>query len=238
MAYCELRRDTATQSTPPFASFSAPAFGTILDVLHGVLSANDSTFTLRLILGLTALGVLAAIDLIRHPRNPTRIKEYGFLFTVTGLTMAYGLIHDLVTHSISSEYFTLGKGIAEAEDGFGWPIVRLALMASWSAGLFVGVALLVANNPKTGVPQLSYRELSQMLSMPLWCSAGLAVTGAVAGFVIAPEVAVRLELAHLGLEDPHAFVVVSGIHAGSYLGGLVGAVAAFVVVRRRRKSRR
>jgi hypothetical protein len=111
-------------------------------------------------------------------------------------------------------------------------------MASWSAGLFIGLALLVANNPKTGLPQLGYRELARMLAMPLLCSAAFAVSGAVAGLACAPAVAARLGLDYLGLEDPRAFVVVSGIHAGSYLGGLVGAVSAFVVIRRRRKSRR
>ena len=91
--------------------------------------------------------------------------------------MANGLVHDLVTYSIFSEYFSIGKGIDEAEVGFGWPVVRLALMASWSAGLFIGLALLVANNPKRRLTQLNYRDLATRLVWPLVRSIGVTGIG-------------------------------------------------------------
>lgn len=109
-------------------------------------------------------------------------------------------------------------------------------MASWSAGLAIGLAILVANNPKTGVPQLAYRELSRLLSIPLASSAGFAVGGAVAGLMFAPAVVAILGLDYLGLEDPRAFVVVYGIHAGTYLGGVSGVVVAVVLVKKKRRS--
>ena len=43
-----------------------------------------------LCLDLTALVVPVAIDLVRHPRNPICAKNYGSLFTVADVTMAYG----------------------------------------------------------------------------------------------------------------------------------------------------
>ena len=75
-----------------------------------MLGADDPTFAFRLVFGLSALALLAVVDLIRHPRTPTRVKEYGFLFCVATASMAYGVIHDVVTYSISWEYFSIGKG--------------------------------------------------------------------------------------------------------------------------------
>ena len=101
---------------------------------------NDPTFPYRVALGLLALAVLAAIHTRRHPDNPTRLKEYAFLFGTTVLTMLYGLLHDRITYRLSPAYYTIYKGIAAEHF---WPEVgRLALEASWTAGLAIGVVLL------------------------------------------------------------------------------------------------
>ena len=58
---------------------------------------DDPTFPYRVAFGLIVFGALGAIDRIRNPRNPTRLREYGFLFGVTGAVMLYGLLPDAVT---------------------------------------------------------------------------------------------------------------------------------------------
>jgi hypothetical protein len=200
-----------------------------------MLGADDPTFAIRLVLGLSALSVLAIVDLVRHPHNPTRAKEYGFLFAVTGAAMAYGVLHDIVTYSISWEYFAVGKNVPEAADGFGWSVIRLALMASWSAGLFVGLVLLIANNPRSGLHKLAYRRLARKLLWPLGGTVGASVICGVVGMAFAPTLVMRLGLDDLRLHDPHSFVIVSSIHAGTYLGGIAGVVVAVVAVRCERK---
>ena len=87
------------------------------------------------------------MDYRKNPANPRRIKEYAFLFTVAILTMLYGVLHDYITYSISREYYIIGKGIESAKGGFNFDVVKLALIATWSAGLVVGVTFLISNNP-------------------------------------------------------------------------------------------
>jgi hypothetical protein len=200
-----------------------------------VLGTDDPTFPLRLAFGLAALAVLAVVDIVRHPRNPTRVKEYGFLFAVTSATMIYGLVHDFVTYSISWEYFAIGKGIPEAASGFGWPVVRLALMASWSAGLFIGVVFLIANNPSPRMPQMPYSILTRYLVLPLCCSLAVPVVLGIATHLASKSLIDGLALRGLALENPRSFVTVSGIHAGTYLGGLVGTLLGAVSVRQQRR---
>jgi len=176
------------------------------------------TWPWRLALGLGLLAVLAAIDLVRHPKNPTRIKEYGFLFAVTGATMVHGLVHDLVTWSFSPEYFAVGKGLGDCADSFFPEVAALALKASWSAGLFIGLVLLIANNPSKRRPQLPYRRLARFVLWPLACSVGAAVVAGLASY----------------LSGAAEFSQVWAIHIGTYVGALVGVITGAVLVRRER----
>jgi len=88
---------------------------------------KDSFWSIRLVLGLSALAALALVDLYKNPKNPRRVKEYGFLFAVTGLTMVYGLLVDTVTYSVSREYFFVGKGLESARAGFFPDVALMAL---------------------------------------------------------------------------------------------------------------
>lgn len=107
---------------------------------------QDSTWGIRLAVGLVGLVYLAAIDWYKNPKNPTRIKEYGFLFGVTGLAMVHGLVHDFFTHAVSSEYFSVGKGMGPRGDAFGPDVALLALQASWSVGLLIGLPIIPVKN--------------------------------------------------------------------------------------------
>ncbi len=116
-------------------------------------------FRYRVVLGVLFFALLGFVDVCRNPSNPRRAREYLFLFSCAGIAMGYGVAHDFVTCHISPAYFVWGKGLESAADGFNFDVVKLALMASWSAGLIVGVVLLLANNPREGRPQLGYPAL-------------------------------------------------------------------------------
>ncbi len=128
---------------------------------------DDPTFVPRLAFGLMALSALLVADLRRYGRASPRLREYSFLCATAVAAIAYGIAHDWVTCGLSPDYFSIGKGIASAESGFSADIVLLATKAAFSAGLLVGVALLVANNPRPASPQLPYRTLALQLGWPL-----------------------------------------------------------------------
>ncbi|MCP4602086.1 MAG: hypothetical protein GY847_16480 [Proteobacteria bacterium] len=197
---------------------------------------GDAYFELRLIVGLTLLGVLALIDVIKNPRNPRRLKEYAFLFSVTALAIGYGVIHDLVTYNICSEYFTIGYGLKSAADSFYPEVALLAVKASWSAGLLIGLVILIANNPHKQLPQLDYNSLARYLAGPLTCSIVLAVTFGLVANLLSPIIANQLELSVLRLHNEAGFLTVWGIHIGTYFGGLVGLILSAVLIRKARRT--
>ena len=110
-----------------------------------------------------------------HPENPTRVREYGFLFSAMGLAVIYGFVHDHITASVSPEYFLHAKGLADSPHPFRWAVTVLAAKATYGPGALCGAVLLIANNPKPDRPQLSYAELFRICSVILASAAGTAI---------------------------------------------------------------
>jgi uncharacterized membrane protein YfcA len=64
----------------------------------------------RVALLLFLMSVVAAIDWGRNRQGATRWKEYGFVIVSGVVGALFGLLNDLITSSISPEYFLFGKG--------------------------------------------------------------------------------------------------------------------------------
>ena len=144
------------------------------------------------------------------------------------------------------EYFYYGKGLSDvlgdrlppATLPLHLEAAKVGLKATWSAGLIVGVALLIANNPRAGRPQLTYRELAGRLpSMLLVTAITAAVLGALGygGLFTHFSDDFREMLARDEFR-PRRFMLVFGVHLGGYVGGLIGSVAAVVSITRRRAA--
>jgi len=140
---------------------------------------SDATFPYRVAIGLAIFGALLALELWRRPREPRRLKEYSFLFGMTIVTMLYGVVHDFVTWSICRDYYVVGKGIPSASHGYTLDVVKLAMKATWTAGLLGAAVLLVANNPDRQGRQLPYPNLIAMALLPLLAS--VLLEGALGG---------------------------------------------------------
>lgn len=194
---------------------------------------DDPTFAWRAPIGVAVLVGRALRD---RARTGTwdRACELAFLFGVTAATVAYAIAHDAVTWRLSAEYFVVGKQLPDAAQSF-LPAARLAALAGWSAGLAVGLALLVVNNPSPTRTRLGERELAGEALRMLAASAVTAALGALVGLCATPHVAAYFRSA--GITDPRAFSVASGIHLGTYVGAAFGLVRAVVRVRRARLTR-
>jgi len=189
----------------------------------------------RLAGGAAIFAALAAVDLLRHGRRATRWKEYVFLLAFTAGTVAYAVANDMVTVTISPEYFLAHEQLPPDTPDLRWVAVGMGARGAWWVGLIAGVALLMANNPSRRWPRLPWRRMYTKIAYPLTASllasaaAGLPVA---AGWFDGP-------LGVGGQAKLRAFFCVYYIHVGAYLGGAAGILAAVaaVIVQRRRASR-
>jgi len=206
---------------------------------------SDAGLGARVGIGVAIFAALAIVELRRKGKDARRWREYVFLVVCVATAMAYGVLNDLVTASISWEYFYYGKGLdaivgpqtPPRESILLWHAAMVGLKATWTAGLIGGVAILMANNPRRGRPQLPYSVLYRVV--PLLILGAMTCAG-ICGILGYAGVFARFmgDFADLVREDlfrPHRFMCVYGMHFGAYVGGAIGAMAAVLWVVRRRK---
>jgi hypothetical protein len=206
---------------------------------------SDGGLAARVAIGASIFAALAISDLRRNGRAARRWREYSFLLVTTAIFMAYGAANDAVTCRISWEYFYYGKDLAAVLGPHTPPTVgaltieaaKVGIRATWSAGLIIGVALLLANNPRPARPQLPFRRLLALLPGVLLA---VILSGIALGLLgyhgdlawTSPEFRM---LARDNLFRPPNFMAVFGIHLGAYLGGALGTAWAVVKILRERK---
>jgi len=193
---------------------------------------NDPTLVWRVLAGVVVFAAFALYDWRKHPDNPTRVREYAFLFGVTGAAMVYGVLHDIVTYHLSPEYYIYGKGIYSARGGWNSDIAKLALQATWTAGLIGGAAMLMANNPGKRHAPIAYPRLLRLALIPLGASVAAEITVGMIAWLNADRLQVWYGNAFgFGVFDDR-FALVMGMHWGAYGGGLLGLLVACYCVRR------
>lgn len=206
---------------------------------------SDAGLLARIGIGAAIFATLALIDLARNGRRATRWREYLFLIAACALAMIYGVINDRIASSISWEYFYFGKGLDQQlgprvppdPAALHWAACKIGLKATWSVGLLIGVALLLANNPKPKLGQLPYRTLLRFLLMSLLASAGFAAIGAwigSRGWLSWTSADLRA-LQRDDLFRPARFLAVYGLNLGGYVGGAISTIVGIVSIRRLRR---
>lgn len=208
---------------------------------------SDAGLAARVAIGVAVLAALAISDWQRHGAKATRWREHLFLVACVVLALVYGAANDQLTTTISWEFFAHGKGIAHAlppgeppnSPAFRWEAAKIGMKATWTAGLIVGVALLIANNPRRdGRPRLSYRRLLGLVPLVFGVVIVAAICLGVAGYfgAFAPINEDFRDMLRGDQWRPRRFMAVYGIHLGGYVGGVLGTVIAVVRVTRARKA--
>jgi hypothetical protein len=200
----------------------------------------------RIVAGAMILLILALIDLRKHGARATRWREYTFLLACVFAAMLYGIINDQITSAISWEYFYYGKELEHVvgptippnRTAMCWEAAKIGATATWSVGLIVGAALLIANNPRKNRPQLPYSALIQSLAPILVTAMLCAIVLGFAGWFgwldwISSDFRLFRETDSY---RPAHFMATYGAHLGGYVGGALGTLVAVccIIVRRHR----
>jgi hypothetical protein len=209
-------------------------------------TTTDAGLITRIAIGVIIFSTFAIIDYLRHRDRATRWREYTILLIAVAGAIVYGVLNDQLTSSISWEYFYYGKDLAE-KLGPHTPPDPLALhlaaavvgiKATWSAGLIIGVAILLANNPSKSLPQLPMGKLLRIIPIIFVITAIVAAIGAGIGYSGLPARWNEdfAEMLQGNLWRPRRFMTVYGIHLGGYLGGAIATIIAVIRIRRIRRA--
>jgi hypothetical protein len=162
--------------------------------------------------------------------------------------MAYGALNGQVTSTISWEYFYYGKDLDKALGPTTPPdpiklhlhAALVGIQATWTAGLIIGVALLLANNPSKSLPQLPHKTLLKFLPLVMLITATTAALGAYLGHAghLTRFNADFPDMLRTDLWRPRRFMTVFGIHLGGYLGGLLGILTSVTLILLKRRTLR
>lgn len=207
---------------------------------------SDAGLLFRLCVGISIFLILAIIDLRKHGPNATRWREYLFLLACAVAAMIYGVINDQITSRISWEYFYFGKGLDEVlgpqlpldPAKLHYEAIKVGMKATWSVGLIIGVALLMANNPRPNRPRLFYPRLFSALALIFLITIIFAAAFGIAGYLGFPA-HFSQDFYQMLLHNefrPYRFMAVFGIHLGGYVGGLLGCATAVLYVRDQRRK--
>ena len=148
----------------------------------------------------------------------------------------YGVLHDQITARICVEYFTIGHPPVFGTDdptllGLGWGVI-----ATWWAGLLIGVPLAIAARAGTR-PKRSAATLVKPVAKLLCSMAVCACLAGIVGWLFARNGAVFLvgSIADRVPADRHVpFLADLWAHSASYLSGFGGGVILAVHVWRSR----
>jgi len=215
-------------------------------MLHWLLYTDAGLIT-RIIAGACIFAVLAAVDLYHNGRRARRWREYTVLLAAVALALVYGALNDQITSRISWEYFyygkeldkVLGPNIPPDPDRFHWEAAKVGLKATWSAGLILGVVVLLANNPHRNWPRLRNRELIRLLLiMPVTA----VLCGILFGYLGYRGALTKFDadfqdMVAANLFRPYPFMATWGVHLGGYIGGAIGGIIAAGCVIRLRRAR-
>lgn len=210
------------------------------------LVVSDAGLLVRIAAGVAILVALAWWDWRRKGAEARRWREYTFLLAVALGAVVFAAALDQVSVTLSWEYFYFGKELHEVlgaqcppeQASLRVQASLIGLKAGLAPGLLIGVALLIANNPRKGRPALPMWRLVRAVAWPLalatLCIAAVSAAG-YAGWLTWMSQDFR-EIVTEDVMRPMWFMAAWGAHLGAYVGGALGAIIAVARVLRARRA--
>ena len=174
---------------------------------------------------LAAIALLATvviiIDRLRHGTKGYRAGEYAVLMLAGVVGAGYGAVNDLITSTVSPEYFTLGKGLQEGP-GLTLRAMVLGAKAGCPAGVVVCAIWLFWAGRTPGDHPARMRRVVGSFWIPVACAGVLAV---LLPTIVGAWDPLDFKAMLRGLlpdDRVSAFRHVWWAHVGAYLGLLLG----------------
>jgi hypothetical protein len=127
---------------------------------------NVFSFSYRIVLLLGLMLVVAVVDFYRKGPHATKFREYGFIVIAGVVGAVIGSVNDLITSSISPDYFILGKGFEESPD-LRVQAALYGLKVGFSGAVIGSAICLFASRRKSAYPPVQCSRLLRMLWMPV-----------------------------------------------------------------------
>lgn len=175
---------------------------------------------------------------ILYPKIEWKRLPAMLAITLLGAALAgiYGALHDQISYSISPEYFTKMKFQQFRYANFGWPqrvyASEVGFLASWWVGA-IGGWLLARLGLDGFPPAVRHRYVAKAFAIVFGTAVIIGGAGLLLGTIVTHHSDLRgwKEFKDaFDLQDFPGFVIVAYLHAASYLGALVGVIAAGVYV--------
>jgi len=159
------------------------------------------------------------------------------IFIAIVLAGLYGILHDQITYTISSEYFTKFKYQQFGFDptwfgGHRQTVAFIGFLATWWMGLLIGILLGL-----TGLIFINYRIMKRAITNGIKMTFVTAALFALIGFFWGKYHLVKTGVDWWlpdGLINKNHFIIVGSIHNFSYLGGVAGILLAVTFMIRKR----
>jgi len=188
---------------------------------------HSPSFSNRLLLLVALMAVISAIDFYRNRSQATKFREYGFIVLTGLLGAGVGFGNDLITSSISPDYFILGKGLEKGPD-LRMEAALMGLQVGFSGGVIAGAICLFVTRRKSVQPPVDFSRLLKKLWIP--------VAGAILGGIMLAALCPRFDPANfaaqldtlLNPDGINRFREVWWIHVGLY-AGLVAGLAVMIL---------
>ncbi len=189
-------------------------------------------FWIRITALIVLMAIVAGVDLRYRCRRAVRWKEYLFILVAGCAGAVFGSLTDLVTSSISPDYFICAKELPA--DGIRMHAMVLGLNAGFSAGGIAGALCIFVGMLESAKASISVQTIA-MLSWRPFLTAVLStvmVPFACGWFGFDPYGFVKQLGGPLGPDRVARFLTVWHIHLGVYFGLAVGVVWMIVAIRR------
>lgn len=173
-----------------------------------------------------------------------KILILGLIIILTPILAGlYGIIHDLLTYSISPEYYTKFKfyqfELVDEGAKIGIPEIQgvaiVGFLATWWTGIPIGIILGLS-----GLIHNDWQNMFKIVFKSLILTLIVAFIVGLLGLLYGKLFLINSDLSCWyfpgNLIDKESFIMVGSMHNFSYIGGLVGLIFAIIYQRRQRRK--
>ena len=143
----------------------------------------------------------------------------SLVFCGTLISCLYGIIHDQITYTISSEFYDLIRfpSLGISSEAARWGVVQIAIINSWKIGFIISLILSCAGLIHFNNRKIIKFTLESFLVVVI-TAVGTTCLGILVGFFNQFH---ETKLAETVVQKSN-FLLVQSIHNYTYIGGLIG----------------